>query len=76
MLKVDEGNALLARMIGRVKSTNVEGIDIRPHRGAPAVRKEVAASLSRAMMNGDIQGVVAALSRLGVRPQLHDMRHR
>ena len=70
----EEGNAVLARMIGHARSS--ENIAIKSRRGASAAREEVAAALSRAMMRGDIQGVVAALNRLGVQAPLQDMRHR
>ena len=42
-------------------------------RGMGRKRKRVAAALSAAMMEGDVEAVVAALTLLGVRMVLHDI---
>ena len=54
----------LARLIGRPESS---GDQIIVGNMQVAVRRRAAAAMSTAMMKGDVEGVLAALRRLGVR---------
>ena len=57
----------LARLIGRPDNT---GDQIIVRNAQVAARRRVAAAMSAAMMKGDVEGVLAALRRLGV-PAAH-----
>ncbi len=67
----DEGCRGLGRLVGPTKGETIRMIE--PNRGAWGARKRVAAALSAAMMEGDVEAVVAALTLLGVRMVLHDI---
>jgi hypothetical protein len=71
MMGWDEGYRGLGRLVGSTKGETIQMIE--PNRGALAKRNGVAAALSAAMMKGDVEAVVAALTLLGVRPVLQDM---
>jgi hypothetical protein len=60
----ETGHPGLARLIDRPKST---GDQIIVSNMRVAARRRAAAAMSTAMMNGDVEGVLAALRRLGVR---------
>ena len=62
------GNPGLARLIGRPESAGdqiiVSSIQV-------SARRRASEAMSTAMMKGDVEGVLAALSMLGVRAALH-----
>ena len=65
MPSFNEGYASLARLSGHAKRTG-DGAIVIPSAYRPlAARERVAAAMSAAMMTGDVDGVVAALSLLG-----------
>jgi hypothetical protein len=64
MPRFDEGYAGLARVRGRVSGADGQGIVV----GVRRERDQVAAAMSEAIRRGDVRGVVAALSLLGVQP--------
>jgi ribosomal 50S subunit-associated protein YjgA (DUF615 family) len=72
MLGFDHGYAGLGRLTGRQESGEIRVNVTESHRAAPTARRRAAAAMSVAMMNGDVEAVVAALSKLGGRssPQL------
>jgi hypothetical protein len=55
----------LVRLIGRPESAGGQIIVSDMHVGAP--RRRAAAAMAAAMTKGDVDGVLAALRRLGVR---------
>jgi hypothetical protein len=69
----DEGYPGLGRLVGSTRGETIRMIE--PHRGALGARNRVAAALSAAMMKGDVEAVVAALTLLGVRTVFQDMPH-
>ena len=58
----------LARLIGRPESS---GDQIIVNNMQVAARQQTAASMSTAMLKGDVEGVLAALRQLGVRAAVH-----
>ncbi len=65
MTGFEMGYPALARLIGRPEDTGGQIIVSNMH--VAAERRRAAAAMAVAMMKGDVEGVLAALRRLGVR---------
>jgi hypothetical protein len=68
MMGSEMGYPGLSRLIGRPESTDDQ---IIVNNTQVAARRRAATAMSTAMMNGDVEEVLAALRLLGVRAALH-----
>jgi hypothetical protein len=68
MMGSEMGYPGLSRLIGRPESTDDQ---IIVNNMQVAARRRAATVMSTAMMNGDVEGVLAALRLMGVRAALH-----